>query len=339
MKVVFSFDTEDFVTPEAADAQKWWAETLAARSLRGSFQCVGEVIRRLKTRGRDDVIAAIAQHEIGFHTQYHSMPPIHPVAVESLPLDEAVSWVLRREAAGVAELAQTFGRMPVSYCPPGDSWTPATLIAMAGLGIRLFVGNQFARPHWYCGLLGVKYDLCLEGYFTATGAGEEAFQRDFDALVKTKGDAGVIVLYSHPTRLVTSRFWDAPLYGGRQVALADMPPAPLVSPEGILRNKAAAERMLDWVTRHPAVECTDFASLYAACAGSRRDLPALLQAAGLKPGEEGRLPLRDESGGHEEMADYLARFEYHWPPFPADFTGSAIRRQMRCLAWTLQPAL
>jgi hypothetical protein len=337
MKVIFSFDTEDFVTPEAADAQKWWARTLSTRNLRGSFQCVAEVIRRLKARGRQDVIEAIAHHEIGFHTQYHSMPPVHPIAVENLTLAEAVAWVIRREAAGVAELAQTFSRMPVSYCPPGDSWTPATLIAMAAMGIRLFVGNQFPRPHWYCGLLGVKYDLSLESYFSEDGRGEEHVHQDFAALAQARGKDGLIVLYTHPTRLVTSRFWDYPLYKGRVVALENMPPAPLVSPAGILRNQARAERLLDWVVRYPSVETTDFASVYAACAGSRHDLPALLQAAGLKPGQEGLLPLREEAS-EQEMAGYLERFEYRWPPFPADFTGAAIRRQMRQLAWTIKPA-
>ena len=337
MKVIFSFDTEDYVTPEAADAQKWWADSLARRNLRGSFQCVAEVIRRLKTRKREDVIEALAKHEIGFHTRFHSLPPVHPTAVENLSLADGIAWVLKREAAGLAVLVETFGRMPVSYCPPGDSWTPATLLAMAASGIKLFVGSGFPRPYWYCGLLGVRYDLAFESYFGEQKT-EETFQRDFTARAQAVGPDGAIVLYSHPTRLVTSRFWDAPLYAGQEIAAESVPPAPLHPPAIIARNRARVERMLDWVTAYPGVECADHAALYAAHADGRKDLPALLREAGLKPGEEGRLPLREDVVAPEEMREFFERFRYGWPLYPPGFTGAAIKRQMRQLAWTLQPA-
>ena len=103
MRLIFSFDTEDYVTPEAWDAQKWWAEQLTARGVRGSFQCVGELVRRLKARGRQDVLEALARHEIGYHGNLHSAPPIHCVAVDGLSLADGVAWILRREAAGYAQ--------------------------------------------------------------------------------------------------------------------------------------------------------------------------------------------------------------------------------------------
>ena len=42
--------------------------------MRGSFQCVAEVIRVLRRKGREDVIEALARHEIGYHTDRHSEP-------------------------------------------------------------------------------------------------------------------------------------------------------------------------------------------------------------------------------------------------------------------------
>ena len=33
MNLILSFDTEDYVTPEAADAEKWWPQALTERSL------------------------------------------------------------------------------------------------------------------------------------------------------------------------------------------------------------------------------------------------------------------------------------------------------------------
>ena len=100
IQLVISFDTEDYVTPEAADAKKFWAEELTARAMRGSFQCVAEVIRVLRQRRREDVIEALGRHEIGYHTNLHSAPPVPPVALDGVGLAEGIEWVLRREAAG-----------------------------------------------------------------------------------------------------------------------------------------------------------------------------------------------------------------------------------------------
>ena len=63
MDVILSFDTEDFVTPEAQEAQLWWAQELSARGIRGCFQLVGEMVRRWQANDRRDIIDAIAQHE------------------------------------------------------------------------------------------------------------------------------------------------------------------------------------------------------------------------------------------------------------------------------------
>lgn len=74
MDIILSFDSEDYLTPEAADGEKWWAEELTRRGLRGSFQIVAELIRTLARRDRSDVIEAMRRHEVGFHTTWHSKP-------------------------------------------------------------------------------------------------------------------------------------------------------------------------------------------------------------------------------------------------------------------------
>ena len=141
MNLVFAFDTEDFVTPEASDARKWWAEELHARSVRGTFQIVAEVIRAERRNGRDDVIASLSRHDIGYHSDKHSVPPVPPVALEGVGLAEGIAWTLRKEAAGWATVTETFGRVPVAYCSPGDSWTPHSFLALASAGIRWAAGH------------------------------------------------------------------------------------------------------------------------------------------------------------------------------------------------------
>ena len=99
---------------------------------------MGQLIRSLQQqRGRNDVIKAMSRHEIGNHTDFHSYPPTHPQAVQEMSLSDAVQWVRQtKEASSFATLREAFDVAPISYCPPGDSWTPATLIAMAAAGVR-----------------------------------------------------------------------------------------------------------------------------------------------------------------------------------------------------------
>ena len=228
MQLVLSFDTEDYVTPEALDAEKFWAEELSARGMRGSFQCVAEVIRVLQRQGREDVVAALGRHEIGYHTDQHSAAPVPPVALEGVGLAEGIEWVLQRQAAGWALVMETFRRVPISFCPPGDSWTPHVLLAMAAAGVKVWCASAPAKnlnPAWYCGLLSINYDLAFDSFMGEEAAEEERFKRAFEETLARKAQDGVMVVYTHPCRLVTTRFWDAPLYRETRSAAGAARPA------------------------------------------------------------------------------------------------------------------
>lgn len=336
--LIFSFDTEDYLTPESADAQKWWAEELTTRGVRGSFQLVGEVVRRLKANGRQDVLDAIAMHEICYHTDLHSAPPTHPAALEGKDLAEGIAWVLRREARGLAAILETFGRVPVSYCKPGASWTPATIVALASAGIRVMAdGLRLAPSYWYCGMLIKDYDVCFESYFgKEEPAATEAFQAAFEAACERNGEHGAVTLYSHPCRLVTKKFWDVAFRDGANPRLDEAPPAPLRTDEEIADAKDRARKWLDWVCAQPEIRVIDHATYYAERAAHGRPLDALLAECGLKPGEEGRLPLREPAG--ELPTEAYDRFKYGWMPFPAGFTGEQLLAQGRKLLWTYAQA-
>jgi len=340
--IVLSFDSEDYLTPQAADAELWWAENLTSRGLRGSWQLVGELIRSLHARGRQDVIAALSRHEIGFHSNYHSLPPTIPEVVEGMSLAEALEYIYKNEASGLKSLAETFARWPVSYCSPGDSWTPATLLAMARLGIKVFCNDKLAdfenKPYWYCGLLVTSYSLDFQEYYEDGVFEPGRFARDFEALkAKTPAD-GVIVIYTHPTRLVTSRFWDEPFADGRRVAIADAPPAPLRPADEIRRNQQRCADMLDWLVARKDLRFKDFAEVYHERAASARSLDKLLLESGLPPGREGELPLRESGPDAYMPSQVFDSFRYRWLPYPQGFTGQALIRQARQLTWTAAPA-
>src|SRR3954453_7285361 len=79
--VVLWFDTEDYIEPAADDAAMRIAKMLTAEGVRATFKVVGEKARVMEKRGRRDVIQALSQHAIGYHSNHHS---IHPSPAEYL---------------------------------------------------------------------------------------------------------------------------------------------------------------------------------------------------------------------------------------------------------------
>ena len=61
-------DTEDFVDPRADDAALRLASILTELDAPSTFKIVGEKVRVLERRGRDDVIDALSKHDIGYHS-------------------------------------------------------------------------------------------------------------------------------------------------------------------------------------------------------------------------------------------------------------------------------
>jgi hypothetical protein len=342
MDIILSFDSEDWLTPEAADGERWWADELHSRGIRGSFQCVAEMIRVLQRTGRDDVIDAIARHEIGYHSNLHSQPPTHAEALEGKPLAEAVEWVYQREAAGFATLIETFRRVPVTYCQPGDSWTPATFLAMASLGVRATCDAPFSRatgrPLWYCGLLTFAYDIGFDAYFGESADEEARFVRNFEAVAEHIGNDGVLVAYTHPTRLVTAAFWDTPFFKGLRPDRETLGPTPLWPDVHVQRLKDRCRRWLDWIQAIPDIRFATYAELYARHASNGRTLTELLDECGLAPDQVGRLPMRDVPPGCYLTSGDFDALRYDWAVLPEDFTGAALIEQARQLAWTSAPA-
>src|SRR5262245_59357246 len=86
--VVLWFDTEDYMLPASDDAAMRVAEWLSKVGIRATFKVVGEKARTLERRGRSDVIAALKKHEIGYHSNYHSVQPTPAMYLNALGWDE-----------------------------------------------------------------------------------------------------------------------------------------------------------------------------------------------------------------------------------------------------------
>lgn len=223
VNVILWFDTEDYLLPADDDADKRLAEMLTARHLRATFKVVGEKARVIERRGRRDVIDALKGHDIGYHSNLHS---VHPAPAEYLAdcgLLDGIDEFVRHEARGAADVRRIFG-VPslVCYGQPGSSWAPQAIAALGQCGISndgvpcyLDSGHHVGlhgKPYWYCGAL-VVYDMSPNetrmDLFEPGGL--ERGDEDFDKVAaRLAGEGGgLISIYYHPCEWVHEKFWDS----------------------------------------------------------------------------------------------------------------------------------
>jgi hypothetical protein len=215
--VVLWFDTEDYIEPAADDAALRIARDLTGLGVRATFKVVGEKARVLERRGRRDVLQALALHDIGYHSNFHSVPPAPAVYLRDLGYLEGAAEFERRETAGAQDLARVFGVRPSCYGQPGNSWAPQTNAALRHMGVPMYLdeGTQVGldeQPFWYGGLLYVYHMGRFQ--LRAPLDGDEpiasSFARfDHAAAELAARGGGVISIYYHPTEFVTTEFWDA----------------------------------------------------------------------------------------------------------------------------------
>jgi glutathione S-transferase len=214
--VVLWFDTEDYIEPAADDAALRIATDLENLGVRATFKVVGEKARVLEARGRRDVIRALSRHDIGYHSNFHSMQPTPALYLRDMGWFDGAAEFERRERPGLPDLQRIFGITPSCYGQPGSSWAPQAYRALLRMGIPVYldegehVGVE-SQPYWFAGMLSVfhmgRYQIrpSLED----ESALAQTFEK-FDsaaAELEARG-GGVISTYFHPTEFVTSAFWD-----------------------------------------------------------------------------------------------------------------------------------
>ena len=350
MQMVFSFDTEDYVDPVSNDALLRLAEIHTRYNVPACFGIVGEKARFLRTCGRRDVIEAVARHEVGYHSDHHFMLPDYdyeqefvPEYVELQPWDRAVARLLSEEARGVHDVAEVFGRQPVTYLRNYGDWAPQYLCTFARLGVPIYAyGPRFhtedCTPIWYCNQLVVAnprlmYENNLHREDLTPQEKLEAHKRNLIGhLEKGTPRFGLV---THPTRFISDIWWEQPNWMDR----IDAPPRgqweipPRFAREKIESLLWIAEEFVKFVSEMEDVETltfSDFLEDYPAgrlwlsreeiaqlaaglkdrpvyrCLGTEAFSPAEMFAAfafALSEPEVHDIPLRHVIGPTEEPAD------------------------------------
>jgi hypothetical protein len=268
VKLIFSFDSEDYITPESTGAEKWWAEAMTRHGITACICLVGELARSLRERGRREVIEAMGRHEICYHSDMHSAPLTHAEYLDRMSWDEGLAAVRAREIRGLEDVSDLFGRRPSAYCKPGASWGAPVSVAMAEWGVPVFCDAPFewapGELMWFAGQLCTGYHCHFDGYFNIPD--DERLPRmkaDFEQRAAAH-ESGVLVMYTHPCRLVTSQLWDGVNFAhGTNPPREAWQPAPLRPPAQIEALKRDFDAFLAWVVRQSGVELTTYSALHA----------------------------------------------------------------------------
>jgi len=276
--VVVTFDTEDYITPESElidDIPKWLAETMTEEGVTGTFFVIGEKARSLEQRGRRDVIAAMAKHDIGSHTNFGSVHPTVTEELEKAGWDDGVRLMREQESAGIRELGRIFGIPVTTLARHGGSYGPQLVAALGGLGAG-YQGSPASLPGhdvvWFCNALNFsnQYSNGFDDAYYRDDLFEPAFDKlkaDFPDVVRT---SQVIALFGgHPTKIRAEEFWDLNFYGG-----TNTPPeawrAPRLRPRGSMATaQKNFRRMMRWLKGRDDVEVTTYRELMDVYSGQR----------------------------------------------------------------------
>lgn len=212
--VILWFDTEDYILPASDDAAKRLADWLTAQKIKATFKVVGEKVRTLERRSRNDVIESLKKHEIGYHSNWHSVPPTPAQYLNGLGWDDGVAEFDRRERPGFDDVHRIFGQKPSCYGQPGSSWGPQSFGALKQWGVPVYLDggshiNLDNKPLYYCGLLALyKIDIIR----TRLGGQDDLVQtqeRFAAARKRLQADGGgIISIIYHPCEFVHKEFWD-----------------------------------------------------------------------------------------------------------------------------------
>lgn len=214
-KIVFSFDVEDYINPAGADSVLRYAQILREEHVRGCFNVVGKFAQKLKEWGREDVIEALADHEIEIHSLAHSYHPTINEYTDLEDYDAAEAEFLKQETECVEILKETFGRddFPAA-CPPGSNTSYVAHYGYAKMGVPVYDGDTLrdlnrARPVNCCNIWTTDYHFIMGYKFRKMD--EDALRTHFDEVAQTKD---LYICYSHPNMVSFNESWDEVNYWG-----------------------------------------------------------------------------------------------------------------------------
>jgi peptidoglycan/xylan/chitin deacetylase (PgdA/CDA1 family) len=269
MFLVLNFDVEDYTTPASEgidEIPKWLAEIMSEEGVSGTFFVIGEKARSLETRGRRDVIAAMANHDIGSHTNHGSIHPTVTEQLEKTGWEDGVRLMAEQESAGIKDLERIFAVPVKTLARHGGSYGPQLVCALGQMMVG-YSGSPISLPGrsvvWFCNALNFtfQYDGFDDTYYR-----DDLFDPRFDKLKedlpKLVREVEVLSFFAgHPSKIRAEQFWDFNYYQGRNPGPDEWRTPDLRPLESMKTARANFRRMVRYLKGRNDVEITTFRSL------------------------------------------------------------------------------
>jgi hypothetical protein len=263
------FDVEDYISPVEEgvdDIPRWLAETMTDVGVTGTFFVIGEKARSLEERGRQDVIEAMASHDIGSHTNFGS---IHPTVTELLEFsnwETGVQTMMKNESIGFEDLERIYKVPAKTLARHGGSYGPQLVYALGKMG-KGYVYSPVHLPNhnavWFCNTLNFHGDYAFfdDFYFK-----DELFNPAFDTLQKNfekdmEGMDVVSFFGCHPTKVRGEQFWDFNFYEGANPDVSELLPPKLRPAESMETAKKNFKRLMEYLNNQDYIEITTYDDL------------------------------------------------------------------------------
>ncbi len=265
-KIIFRFDTEDYINKNAADGILNAATMLKDAGLKGSFAVVGELAKALKKWGREDIIEALKYHEIGSHSLMHSHHPNINEYTDLEDFDGALEEFYLREKECVKILKEVFQIEDMNFwCGPGASISYVAQYGYYYMGLKIshgaggyFGDRNCGRIAKYANTLITKTtSYLIDEFGTATKAEIDEL---LENIAKTQD---VAILCHHPAMSIVDTFFDELNFFGENIPEDRWIPSPVRSEEeqnrwkenfAYLLEKIKADDRLEVVTNDYIVE-------------------------------------------------------------------------------------
>lgn len=307
--VLLWFDTEDYILPESDDALLRILTFLSEESTPATFKIVGEKARVLRGRERTDILTALKQHDVGYHTNFHSVQPTPALYLSPLGWEEGVAEFHRREYQGLAELERITGRPASCYGQPGSSWGPQQYGGLRKWKIPVYLDDGphvslDGRPFYYAGIL--TFFSLTHTLRTELGGKEDLEQAKTEfqeAYQELRGNGGgVISIYYHPCEFVHKEFWDGVNFrDGANPPRSEWQKPPVKSAEEVEMAHTTFEDYIRFIKTFPAVQFKtarmlpalfpDLASLHSFRQSEILDIAKTVEARGVDYQERKRFVL------------------------------------------------
>ena len=225
-------DVEDLIDPDSDDIAKLCADILVEEGVQATLCIVGEKARLLEKRLRRDVITTLLQHDIGFHTDFHSVHPTIAEFLKDKSWEEGIVEAIKHEAPGVEAIERVFGVLPSCWGGPGNTWGPQICEAMRQLGVPSFVYGFTSVPeeqvHRFEGIIAYpEGHYFSDSVFHLDSSVERHLERVTSGL-QSESNSGIFwsqIFIGHPTRIQHTCFWDEIFANGVNPDVIDWKPA------------------------------------------------------------------------------------------------------------------